>query len=195
MKQQNSEKDKALREIERLFKEQDARRGMVAHVREGEKEYSAKKQPKKKDPYEYNNAFSVKRIKENDFVRMYGEGSGGFVTIFPSRLKRKWMRNAIDKFRMWKAERTGKNYIFHKRHNKEELQERAFIRNKNPKPTYQTPREITSLENMFKDLAKERETLKDANKVFKKDLEELRKKRLKKRMTIYIPRIKFRPKK
>ena len=193
MKQQNSEKDKALREIERLFAEQDARRGIAAHIKQDEKERSSEKS--KKDPYKYNNTFSAKRIKENDFVRMYGEGSGGFVTIFPSSLKRKWMRTVIDKFRMWNAERVGKNYIFHKRYNKEELQERAFIRKKNPKPIYQTPREITSLENMFKDMAKERETLKDANKVFKKDLEELKKKRLKKRMTIYIPRIKFRPNK
>ncbi|MDG1950240.1 MAG: hypothetical protein P8J32_05515 [bacterium] len=158
-------------------------------------DYDSRIVPGHSGNYKYPQATYSKRIKENDYVRMYGEGSGPFVTLYASKHKRKWVRNLSNKFKTWKAERKGINYIFHKNKDKESIQELVAIRKQAPKKEFKTPYQITSLENMFKDLAKERETLKQTNKTMLDDLNKLKKKRLKKRITYYIPRIKFRAKK
>lgn len=135
-----------------------------------------------------------KRIKENDYVRIYGEGKGAFVTIYPSKNKFKWLRAIINKTSLWLAEKNGKNYIFHKLKNKENLQNYASIKQlkQQKREQYKTPRQITSLEKMFKDLAEEREALKNANAKAVKDIRKLKEKRFKNRITFYIPRFKFR---
>ena len=196
------EKESELKNILKLFsevginleQEQDELNSLAARVKSELPNYNERMKSTQDIRNQYHGGTS-KRIKENDYIRIYGEGTGAFVTIYPCKNKYKWVRNLKNKFAIWKAERAGKNYIFHKLRDKKSTQDFACIQKPRPNKEFETPSQITSLENMFKDLAKEREVLKNANKAFKIDMDKLKKKSFKKRATLYIPKIVFRSKK
>jgi len=196
------EEESELKKLQELFngtgtdlkQEQDELNSLAARVKSELPNYNERIKSTQDIRYQYHRGTS-KRIKENDYIRIYGEGAGGFVTIYPCKNKYKWVRNLKDKFAIWKAERAGKNYIFHKLRDKKSTQDFACIQKPRPNKEFETPSQITSLENMFKDLAKEREVLKNANKAFKTDMDKLKKKRFKQRATLYILKIVFRSKK